>query len=749
MKSFISTPIRYSLVLLIVALLVSSCSSSSDSDSGESQTDANPSDTNGDGVVSDEGTDSVANEMENTTTGDTTSGTEAESADGIDESTTGSGLESASDAEGLSTTRVDFDITVPVYSSDALRVRLIWGDIDTTAMWNSDELWTVSVDFPASTENQLVVTFSDDNGAITLGSIERSFTTSTNQSESVQITADEFDTDRWDSDGDGESNLSEAIAGTYTQGSDVLELVQPTLELVADKTFRISWQLSSDAQFYRVLENPDGNSGYIQISDDLGPSIQSYDHRVALYNRANARYIVQACDLSGCVDSDEQLVSDTLESAIGYFKAGSSDQGDNFGHAVDLSADGNTLVIGALFEDGGSTGINVDQLDNSAPRSGAVYVFERINGSWQPQAYLKASNTDELDYFGGSVSLSADGNTLVVGAYGEDSSATGVNGEQSDNTILTAGAAYVFSRVNGTWEQQAYLKASKTGEFDSFGITVNLSADGNTLAASGRDAIYIFTRISGEWQQESNIPDEGEDFGLALSLSADGNTMVVGASRNAENLGAVYVFVRVASSWQQQAYVKASNPDDEDLFGGSISLSADGNTFVVGASGDDSSATGVNGVQSRNAAKNSGAAYVFSRLNETWEQQAYLKASNTDEFDWFGSAVDLSADGAILAIGALRESSVASGINGDQNDNSADNTGAVYLFVRTDGGWRQQAYLKASNPGSRDEFGGSVSLSADGKTLAVGAVSEDSSATDVNGNQSDNSTVASGAVYLF
>ena len=79
---------------------------------------------------------------------------------------------------------------------------MVWGDIDTTAMWNIEQLWTASADFPANTTNQLVVTSSDDNGAITLGSVERSLTTGANESESVQITVDEFDTDRWDIDGD-------------------------------------------------------------------------------------------------------------------------------------------------------------------------------------------------------------------------------------------------------------------------------------------------------------------------------------------------------------------------------------------------------------------------------------------------------------------------------------------------------------------------------------------------------------------
>ena len=137
--------------------------------------------------------------------------------------------------------------------------------------------------------------------------------------------------------------------------------------------------------------------------------------------------------------------------------------------------------------------------------------------------------------------------------------------------------------------------------------------------------------------------------------------------------------------------------------------------------------------------------YVFTRSGTTWSQQAYLKASNTDAGDAFGSSVSLSGD--TLAVGAYYEGSSATGVNGSQSDNSeTPRSGAVYIFTRSGRTWSQQAYLKASNTGRDDEFGSSVSLSGD--TLAVGARLEDSSATGVNGNQNDNSAGRSGAVYV-
>ncbi len=192
------------------------------------------------------------------------------------------------------------------------------------------------------------------------------------------------------------------------------------------------------------------------------------------------------------------------------------------------------------------------------------------------------------------------------------------------------------------------------------------------------------------------------------------------------------------------SYVKASNTGAWDYFGVSLSFSGDGNTLAVGAHREDGKAGGVGGDQTNNEAEesgwfsgignwigeqfsgsdqendkalNSGAVYVFVRDTEgTWSQQAYLKASNTGVRDWFGKSLSLSGDGNSLAVGARREDSNARGVGGDQSNDDARDSGAVYVFVRdTEGTWSQQAYLKASNTGVGDFFGRSLSLSGDGK----------------------------------
>ena len=276
-----------------------------------------------------------------------------------------------------------------------------------------------------------------------------------------------------------------------------------------------------------------------------------------------------------------------------------------------------------------------------------------IDPSFTQQTYLKASNTDEGDQFGFSVAIS--NNTLVVGARNESSNSIGVNDDENNNLASRSGAAYVFTHSGSSWSQQAYLKASNT--------------------------------------------DVGNEFGFSVAISGD--TLVVGSpTENSDLSGAAYVFTRTGSSWSQQAYLKASNAENLDQFGNSVSISGD--TLVVGASFESSNSTGVNRDENNNSAENSGAAYVFTRSGLSWSQQAYLKASNTDAADKFGHSVAIFGD--TLVVGALNEASNSTGLNGDENNNSASRSGAAYLFTRSGSSWNQQAYLKASNTGGKRLF---------------------------------------------
>src|SRR6266850_1778178 len=455
--------------------------------------------------------------------------------------------------------------------------------------------------------------------------------------------------------------------------------------------------------------------------------------------RGRNLFLVGLALLAACVIAAAQTSSPQLKQ-VAYLKASNTEMGDHFGnggtldgHSVALSGDGSTLAVGAPYESSAAKGINGNQNDNSLYSAGAVYVFINRNNTWSQQAYIKASNPGQSDKFGYVVSLSQDGNTLAVSAVWEPSAAKGINGDQNDNSIPQAGAVYVFTRNGTTWSQQAYIKASNTGEAgvgdqfgdgDEFGFSIGLSADGNTLAASAYDE-------DGSSREINGVQDKGR-----------------------RGSGAIYVFTRSGTTWSQQAYLKASNAENGDSLGYAIAISQDGNTIAGGAADEDCMMPGVFPPspvvcdKDQPMDNSSGAVYVFVRNGTTWTEQAFIKSSNPGKEDWFGSRLTLSGDGNTLAVGAQVENGSARVINGKADD-AAEDAGAVYFFTRSGTTWMQKAYVKASNADAYDEFGSAMALSRDGKLMAVGARSESSSAKGINGDQSDNSAQGSGAVYIF
>ena len=474
--------------------------------------------------------------------------------------------------------------------------------------------------------------------------------------------------------------------------------------------------------------------------------------------------------------------------SITYLKASNTNKDDQFGGAVALSADGNTLAIGAVNEDGAGRGVNPVTKAGKGGKaemvtnSGAVYVFTRTAAGWKQQSYLKASNSGEGYQFGSALSLSSDGNLLAVGSIGEASSATGINGNQNDNSMPGAGAVYVFARKGGAWSQQAYVKSSNTGGpvvGYQFGYSVSLSADGSTLAvgqtsdpsnatgingdqkntsAPDSGAVFVFNRDGDSWAQQAyvkpwNTTQRGVLFGYSVGLSGNGDTMAVGTYDENRGRGAIYAFTRKNGKWAQEMRLTASNAEQGDSLGCSLAISDDGNTIVSGAFDEDAILSGIQppdaGGNDEPSDTSTGAAYVFVRKDGKWSQQAYMKAFNTRENDQFGWTLAISRDGNTIAVGSHLEDSGAKGINGDMKDTTAEDSGAVYVYTRSGDTWNPAAYVKAPNTKPAAEFGIAVALNADGKMLAVGATKENSAAKGVNGNQKDVSMVNAGAAYVY
>ena len=353
----------------------------------------------------------------------------------------------------------------------------------------------------------------------------------------------------------------------------------------------------------------------------------------------------------------------------------------NQGYSVSLSSDGNTAVVGGI---GDNSGV------------GAAWIFTRSGGVWS-QKGAKLVGSDYVGHAsqGGSVSLSADGNTAIVGG-------TGDNGG--------VGAAWVYIRSGDVWSQQG-VKLVGTGSVGnaSQGFSVSLSADGNTAIVGGyRDnnetgAAWVFTRSGGAWSQQGTklvgASAGGSVFqGYAVSLSADGNTAIVGGIGDSSGEGAAWVFVRTGDVWRQQgAKLVGSGVVGIANQGMSVSLSADGNTAIVGGELDDNEA---------------GAAWVFTRNGDAWGQQGNkLVGTGAVNNALQGKSVALSADGNTAIVG------------GDWDNSGA---GAAWVFTRSGDVWTQQgSKLVGSGAVGSALQGFSLSLSADGSTAIVGGAEDD------------------------
>ncbi len=319
---------------------------------------------------------------------------------------------------------------------------------------------------------------------------------------------------------------------------------------------------------------------------------------------------------------------------------------------------------------------------------GEAYIFSRSAGTWTVQPKLTASPGASGDQFSTAVALS--GNTAVLTSPFENSS---------------QGWLYVFLIAPGNIIQQGSFTGNSTSSGDSFGTSVAVSGDkvvaGSPSKGLDQGAVYVFGRSGANWTPQAELtPPTGllsfdDNFGSSVSI--DGNTIVVGASGEFGQ-GSAYVFVLSGTTWTQQAKLTANDAASGDLFGSSVSINGD--TVVVGANGK---------------LAFQGVAYVFTRSGSAWTQQAKLTASDAAANDSFGVSVSVSGDTA--AIGARGKGSFQ---------------GAAYVFVRSGTNWTQQSKLLGADLASGDNFGSSVSV--DGNTVLVGAY---------------NQAAVQGAAYVF
>lgn len=451
------------------------------------------------------------------------------------------------------------------------------------------------------------------------------------------------------------------------------------------RSYAFEWNAVSGATRYELFEDPDGDGWQppAQVAGELGDPRCELRHDLILHQRIGAKYTVRACNATGCSAHSDAVQPDVLQ-AIGYFKAGNTDANDRFGSAVAISSDGTTLVIGAPGE-ASQRPLASDPEDDTQPDAGAAYVFRRKETGWAQEAFLKGNTAGRGDRFGAAAAVSADGRRIVVGAPG---------------WALGRGRVQVFDRgEDGAWRITSELSGSTGG--DAFGSSVGLSSDGRTLIV-GAPEVQALGGIPGSSQEAGEIPPPLEAVGMALFYRWNG------------------------TGWALLGRLLPAVPAAAARFGSSVAVSADGSTLAVGAPGEPSAATGIDGNQQDTSAPGAGAVYVYRAHPMWWEGSAYVKAGNTRAGSGFGASLALSADGNTLAVGAPRDGSDARGVNGSITGYYNRDSGAAYVFGRTGTAWSQQAFVKGNYYTAGDLFASSVSLSADGNMLAVG-VPKDSS----------------------
>ncbi len=360
---------------------------------------------------------------------------------------------------------------------------------------------------------------------------------------------------------------------------------------------------------------------------------------------------------------------------------------DHSGRSVSLSDNGLVLAIGAPDNDG------------TALDAGSVRVYKNVSGTWT-KVGADIDGEAAGDKSGVSVSLSADGSVLAIGATLND----GVS--KTD-----VGSVRVYKNVSGTWSQ---IGVDIDGEAagDKSGVSVSLSADGSVVAigAIGNDVtsksnlghVRVYKNNGGTWTQVgADIDGEAESdlSGYSVSLSSDGSVVAIGAIGNdvngLTNSGHVRVYKYQNSAWGQVG-ADIDGEADYDNSGASVSLSSDGSVVAIGATSNDG-----------NGLTNSGSVRVYKNNGGTWTQIGADINGEAAE-DYSGYSVSLSSNGSALAIGAIF------------NDGKGTSSGHVRMYQNLNGTWTQIG-ADINGEAAEDQFGTSVSLSADGRTLAIGA----------------------------
>ena len=505
------------------------------------------------------------------------------------------------------------------------------------------------------------------------------------------------------------------------------------------KQLQFDWNYVPRAGHYEVWFRSNPGAAWAKFADT--PSWRpraNVNISAHLLHWTEARYVIKACNPSGCTSSSEISVPHLMKDSVGYFKASTpySEGPHNLGRDVAMSEDGSTVAAGGGY--GGGFGVE-----------GTVVVFRKRSAGWVEEAQLLPS-VIEQSRGGSSVSpldINGDGSVIVLGAPEE------VRPDTDAGEFPAIGAVYLFRRTSGGWVQEQRLASSNSEPDDAFGRFVDLDESGTVLAVSRRwgegngpgnatsaqGPVELYRHTSSGWVMLATIPAVDERC-YAMRLSGDGRTLI----RSCD--GQVEVFT--APDWQRVA--RLPNPFDGFNLGAderSVAVSYDGRSFAARSiKMEDDGSTFHTSVA------------VYRQGESGWSREAVLSPgewTTRGEADYpaaaYGLTLSMSRDGRFLAVASVRDPADGSGvlyppiINGNHGT-----TGAVYVYDHRPTGWRLRQFIKPNSDAVQfPGFGSAVSLARNGKDLAVGAPGDPSNARGIDGDQADTSAPNRGALWLY
>ena len=499
------------------------------------------------------------------------------------------------------------------------------------------------------------------------------------------------------------------------------------------KQLQFDWNYVPRAGHYEVWFRSNPGAAWAKFADT--PSWRpraNVNISAHLLHWLEARYVIKACNRSGCTSSNEIRVSHLMKDSVGYFKASTpaSVGPVELGRDVAMSEDGSTVAAGG----GTRFGFGID---------GTVVVFRKNSTRWVEEAQLLPSVVNQVR--GGSstseLDINGDGTVIVLGAPEE------VRPDTDAGEFPEIGAVYVFRRTASGWVQEQRLASADSQAEDAFGRHVDLDESGTLLAVwrrwggsgfTGQGHVELFRHTSSGWTPLATIPAVNEEC-HAMALSGDGRSLV----RACIN----HVDVLTAPDWQRVARLPNTFAGIGPMrYGLSVTMSHDGRSVAMRTRTVD----------------DSGVDYHTSVTIYRQGASGWVRETEVTPGDWvpresadfspagYGGHLSMSRDGRFLAVSSNGDNAAGTGVQYPPFVASSGTRGAVYVYDRRPSGWRLRQFIKSNSDAVNYlGFGASVSWARNGKDLAVGSPGDASNALGIDGDQDDTSAPSRGAVWLY